>query len=196
MKGLLIGLAVILILILAIGGWLKGTYNGLVQSDQQVKAAWAQVQTVLQRRLDLIPNLVETVKGYASHERETLTAVTEARAKVAGATTPGQQIQANQELTGALGRLMVVVEAYPNLKADQSFQNLQFELAGTENRIAVERGRYNQTVQEFNTRVRSFPAVLVAGMFHFQPAQMFEATPEAAQAPKVNFSGQPAPAGQ
>jgi LemA protein len=187
-RGVLITLVVVVLLVLIVGGWLRGTYNGLVQGDESVKAAWAQVQNQLQRRFDLIPNLVETVKGYASHERETLTAVTEARAKVAGARTIDEQIDANQGLTNALTRLLVVVEQYPNLKADQTFIRLQDELAGTENRISVERRRYNEVVQSYNVRVRSFPTVLLAGVFGFEKARMFEAGPGAEQAPKVNFS--------
>jgi LemA protein len=195
MKPLLITLGVLLLLILIVGGSLRGMYNGLVQGDEKVKAAWAQVETQLQRRFDLIPNLVETVKGYASHERETLTAVTEARAKVGGARTIDEKIDANQGLSSALARLMVVVEAYPNLKADQSFIRLQDELAGTENRIAVARRDYNEEVRSYNIRVRSFPTVLLAGMFGFEKAKMFEAVAGSEQAPKVNFSGQGQPAG-
>jgi LemA protein len=194
MRGGLIAIVVIVVLVLIIGGWLRGTYNGLVQGDEGVKAAWAQVQTVLQRRFDLIPNLVETVRGYATHERETLTAVTEARAKVAGARTINDQIESNQQLSGALARLLVVVEQYPNLKADQSFLRLQDELAGTENRIAVERRRYNETVQAYNIRLRRFPTVLIAGVFGFERARMFEAAPGSEQAPRVDFSREAAPA--
>lgn len=195
MRRVWITLGILVVLIIIIGGWLRGTYNGLVRGDVAVKTAWSQVENQLQRRFDLIPNLVETVKGYASHERETLTAVTEARAKVAGAQTVGQKIEANQELGTALSRLLVVVEQYPNLKADQSFIRLQDELAGTENRLSVARRDYNQAVQEFNVRVRSFPTVVLAGMFGFQQAKLFEAGPGAEQAPKVNFSGQAQPAG-
>jgi LemA protein len=186
-RGILITLVVIVLLVVMVGGWLRGTYNSLVSGDEGVKTAWSQVENQLQRRADLIPNLVETVKGYASHERETLTAVTEARAKVGGATTISDKIQANQELSSALARLMVVVEQYPNLKADQTFLRLQDELAGTENRIAVERRRYNETAMVYNVRVRSFPTVILAGLFHFQRATLFEAAPGAEQAPKVSF---------
>ena len=188
-RGLLITLIVIVLLVLIIGGWLKGTYNGLVSGDEGVKTAWSQVENQLQRRYDLIPNLVETVKGYASHEREVLEAVTNARARVGGATTVPDKIEANQQLTSALSRLLVVVENYPNLKADQSFMALQVQLEGTENRIAVERGRYNETVRAYNIRRRSFPTVLLAGMFGFEPAKLFEAPAEAKQAPKVSFDG-------
>jgi LemA protein len=187
-KGLLITVVVLVLLVVMVGSWLRGTYNGLVQGDEGVKAAWAQVENQLQRRFDLIPNLVETVKGYAAHESQTLEAVTNARARVGGAGSIDQKIEANQELSSALARLMVVVEAYPNLKADQSFLRLQDELAGTENRISVERRRYNEVVQAYNIRLRSFPTVLIAGMLHFEKAKLFEAATGAEQAPKVSFS--------
>jgi LemA protein len=180
--------AVLLVLVLIIGGWLKATYNGLVNADEAVKTAWSQVENQFQRRFDLIPNLVETVKGYASHERETLTAVTEARAKVGGARTVDEKMQSNGELSSALSRLMVVVEQYPNLKADQSFIRLQDELSGTENRLAVERRKYNETALTYNVKIRSFPTILLAGIFHFERAKLFESAQGADQAPKVNFS--------
>jgi LemA protein len=187
-KGCLITLVVLVLLAVMVGGWLRTTYNGLVQGDEGVKAAWAQVENQLQRRFDLIPNLVETVKGYASHERETLEAVINARSRVAGAGSIDQKIEANQQLSSALSRLLVVVEQYPNLKADQSFLRLQDELAGTENRISVERRRYNEVVQAYNIRLRSFPTVLIAPIFKFEKAKLFEAAPGAEQAPKVSFS--------
>jgi LemA protein len=162
-------------------------YNGLVKGDEGVKAAWAQVENQLQRRMDLIPNLVETVKGYASHERETLQAVTEARSRVAGAGTPAEKMAANDQLSGALSRLLVVVEQYPNLKADQTFIRLQDELAGTENRIAVERRRYNELARDYNIRLRTFPTVLFGRLMGFKGADLFEAQEGAAQAPKVKF---------
>lgn len=192
-RGLLITIGVIVLLVLIFGGWLKGTYNRLVTGDEGVKTAWSQVENQLQRRADLIPNLVETVKGYAAHERETLTAVTEARARVAGAGTVDQQIEANEQLSGALARLMVVVEQYPNLKADQTFIRLQDELAGTENRISVERRRYNETAMSYNVNVRSFPTNLLAGMFGFDRARLFEAAPGAEQVPQVRFGEEQAP---
>ncbi len=181
----------LVLLVVVLGGWLRGAYNGLVQGDEGVKTAWAQVENVLQRRLDLIPNLVETVKGYAAHERETLEAVVNARSRVAGAGTPEESIEANNQLSGALSRLLVVVERYPDLKANQNFLALQDELAGTENRISTERKRYNDVVQTYNVRRRSFPNNLVAGMFGFEAARLFDAPPEASQAPRVSF-GQPA----
>lgn len=178
---------------------ISGTYNSLVTLDEQVNGAWSQVQNVYQRRADLIPNLVETVKGYASHERETLEAVIQARASAtrpqinAAGVLENPQLfqqfeQAQGQLTSALGRLMVVIERYPELKANQNFIRLQDELAGTENRITVERRRFNETVQQYNQKVRSFPTNILAGMFGFQSRQYFEASPEAQQAPKVDFS--------
>jgi len=180
---------------------IKGTYNNLVQLDEQINGSWAQVQNQYQRRADLIPNLVETVKGYASHEKETLEAVVQARAS---ATRPQINVnpsellknpqlfqqfqQAQNQLSGALGRLLVTIEKYPDLKANANFIRLQDELAGTENRIAVERRRFNQTVQQYNQRIRSFPTVLFAGMFGFQQREYFQASEGAETAPKIDFS--------
>jgi LemA protein len=156
-KTLLI-IAVIVVLIVVIPlFYLKGTYNSLVTLDEGVKAAWAQVENQLQRRYDLIPNYVETVKGYAAHEKEVFIKVTEARSKVAGAGSIGQKIEAQNQLSAALARLLVVVERYPDLKANTNFIRLQDELAGTENRIAVERRRYNETVRVYNVKIRRFP---------------------------------------
>ena len=155
--------------------------------DEGVKAAWAQVENQLQRRYDLIPNYVETVKGFAKQERDVFIKVTEARSKVGGAGSIPDKIKANNELSSVLSRLLVVVERYPELKSDQNFLRLQDELAGTENRIAVERRRYNETVKTYNIKVRSFPTNILAGMFGFEKAAFFE-VPEAAQAvPKVEF---------
>ncbi|MBN2542027.1 LemA family protein [bacterium] len=184
---IIIILAIILvigIILVAIG---IGMYNKLVTMDEEVKGAWAQVENQLQRRFDLIPNYVATVKGYAEHERETFTAVTEARAKVGGATSIPEKIEANQELTSALSRLLVVVEQYPELKANQNFIRLQDELAGTENRIAVERKRYNETVKTFNQMIRRFPMNMFAGVFGFDQAVFYEADEGASTAPKVEF---------
>lgn len=183
---ILLVVVIIFILLLAMRGC--STYNQLVSMDEGVKASWAQVENQYQRRYDLIPNLVETVRGYASHERETLTAVTEARAKVGGATTPQEIIEANDQLSSALSRLLVVVERYPDLKANVNFMALQNELAGTENRISVERRRYNEIVRDYNTTVRRFPANIFAGIFGFSIRDTFEAASEAQQAPKVNFN--------
>jgi LemA protein len=184
---LLIVLAIIIIGALSIYGFIKGTYNGLVTVDEGVKAAWSQVENQLQRRYDLIPNLVETVKGYAEHEREVFIDVTEARAKVGGAATIGDKIGAENELTSALSRLLLVVENYPQLKANQNFIRLQDELAGTENRIAVERRRYNEAVRVYNVMIRTFPRNMIANMFGFLRAEFFEAPEEAQTVPKVEF---------
>lgn len=184
---LLVILGIILIGALSIYGFVKGTYNSLVTNDEGVKAAWAQVENQLQRRYDLIPNLVETVKGYAAHEKEVFIQVTEARAKVGGAGTVGEKISAENELSSALSRLLLVVENYPDLKANQNFIRLQDELAGTENRIAVERRRYNEAVRAYNVLIRTFPRNIIANMFGFQKADFFEAPAGAATAPKVEF---------
>lgn len=186
-KILLIAIGILVLIVAVPFFYLKGTYNELVTMEEQVNAAWAQVENQLQRRYDLIPNYVETVKGYAAHEREVFVEVTEARSKVAGATGKEEQIQANNQLTSALSRLMVVVERYPDLKANQNFIRLQDELAGTENRIAVERRRYNEAVRVFNTRIRQFPTNVVAGLFGFEKAEFYEAPEEAMTAPEVTF---------
>ena len=186
-KILLLILGIIVLFGLFIFSSIKGTYNSLVTLDEGVKAAWAQVENQLQRRYDLIPNYVETVKGYAKHEKELFVKVTEARSKVGGAANIPDKIKANNQLSGALSRLMLVVERYPELKANQNFIRLQDELAGTENRIAVERRRYNETVKTLNIKVRSFPTNIMAGIFGFEKATFFE-VPEAAKAvPKVEF---------
>ncbi len=199
-KGMKIGCGVLGLLgiaALAAVSWAFGIRNQMVNYDEDVKQKWAQVQSQYQRRFDLIPNLVETVKGYAKHERETLEAVIEARSKVGGVTqldakdlTPENlaKFQAAQaSLSGALQRLMVVVEQYPNLKANENFKQLQDELAGTENRIATERGRYTESVQQYNRYIRRFPQFLLAGMFNFKEKAQFAAEESAQTAPKVQF---------
>jgi LemA protein len=182
-------IAVIIILVLAgsLYSFFRGNYNQFVTLDESVKSAWAQVENQLQRRYDLIPNLVETVKGYAKQEKDVLIEVTNARARVGGATTVPDKISANNELSGALSRLLVVVEQYPDLKSNQNFLRLQDELAGTENRISVERRRYNEVVQTYNVAIRSFPANLLAGMFGFEKKAFFEAPAAAKAAPQVKF---------
>jgi LemA protein len=180
-------IAVILLLVISCYGFFKGTYNRFVSMDEAVKGSWAQVENQLQRRYDLIPNLVETVKGYAKQEKDVLVEVTNARAKVGGAGTVPDKINANNELSSALSRLLVVVEKYPDLKSNQNFIRLQDELAGTENRIAVERMRYNDAVKAYNVAIRSFPANLLAGMFGFQKATFFEAPATAKATPQVKF---------
>ena len=183
----LIIIGIILLFVFFTYSFIKGTFNNLVMLDEGVKAAWAQVENQLQRRYDLIPNYVETVKGFAKQERDVFIKVTEARSKVGGAGSIPDKIKANNELSSVLSRLLVVVERYPELKSDQNFLRLQDELAGTENRIAVERRRYNETVKTYNIKVRSFPTNILAGMFGFEKAAFFE-VPEAAQAvPKVEF---------
>lgn len=192
-KGCLISLIVVGALALALllmGGCVAGKYNGFVKQDENVNRAWANVETVLQRRYDLIPNLVNTVKGFASHEKELLTEVTRLRsqwgkAKAAGNTA--QSVKTAGMLESALGRLMVVVEKYPDIKSNQNFLALQEELAGTENRISVERRRYNDAVASYNQSIRKFPGVLLANMMGFDPKTPFESAPEAAAAPVVEF---------
>lgn len=183
--GLLITIAVIVLALLMGWKWYVKTTNFLVELDEGVKGAWANVENQLQRRMDLIPNLVETVKGYATHEEDVLTAVTKARASVAGAGTPADKMAANNQLTSALSRLMVVVENYPDLKANQGFLSLQDELAGTENRIAVERRRYNETARTFNATIRKIPYMWFAG--GYEKATYFKAEEGAKNAPKVKF---------
>jgi len=187
-KTVLIVVAILILLVLIPFFYLKGTYNRLVTMDEGVKAAWAQVENQLQRRYDLIPNYVETVKGYATHEKEVFLRVTEARSKVAGAGSIQDKIEANNQLSSALSRLLVVVERYPDLKANANFIRLQDELAGTENRIAVERRRYNETVKTYNITIRRFPTNLLAGLFGFDQAAFFEVPKDRQEAPKVQFS--------
>lgn len=192
-------LAVIVIGLVLLGAWIGGAYNGLVKLDQQVRQSWAQVENVYQRRADLIPNLVETVKGAAEFERETFTAVAEARAK-AGQIRVDQNMlsnpeafaqfqQAQDQLGSALSRLLVTVERYPELKATQNFRDLQVQLEGTENRITTERQRFNESAQAFNTKRMSFPMVFVAPLFgsRFAEKAYFKAQPGAETAPKVTF---------
>lgn len=194
-KGLILG-GGILGFFLLIGALFAGSYNNLVRMDEAVTQSWSQVENVYQRRLDLIPNLVETVKGYAAHEKSTFLEVTEARAKVAGNLSPDaindpkkfSQLQESQAaLSSALSRLLVVVERYPDLKANENFLSLQAQLEGTENRIAVERGRYNEMAQIYNTKIRQFPTAFIASMFGFSAKEYFKADAGAAQAPKVRF---------
>jgi LemA protein len=174
--------------VLVLGGWLMVTYNGLVKLRNQVKNAWSQIDVQLKRRHDLIPNLVETVKGYASHEQETLERVTEARRQGIDASSVKEQQQAENMITGALRQLFALSEAYPDLKANQNFMQLQEELASTENKIGFARQYYNDVVQQFNTRQEQFPANLVAGMLGFEAADFFEIEePEAREVPEVKF---------
>jgi LemA protein len=194
-------LAAIVLFVIVMGGTIAGTYNSLVQLDQAVQSQWAQVQNVYQRRADLIPNLVGTVKGAANFEQQTLTAVTEARAKVGQVTSGAVENiardpqafqrfeQAQSGLSSALSRLMVVAERYPELKATQNFRDLQAQLEGTENRISVERMRFNEASQAFNTKRNTFPTVIIAGFFgsQFQTKPYFQAQTGAEKAPEVKF---------
>jgi len=164
------------------------SYNTFVSQEEAIKSQWAQVENQLQRRSDLIPNLVETVKGYASHEAGVFQAVADSRSKLAGAQTPEAKIAAANEQTSALARLLAIVENYPQLKADQQFARLSDELAGTENRVAVERMRYNERVQAYNTSRRSFPANVTAALFRFKEYPYFNVPESAKAVPKVDFS--------
>lgn len=195
MKKLWIVIAVVVLIVLVSVGQYVGVRNTLVAKNESVKAAWSQVDIVLQRRADLIPNLVETVRGFALQEQTVFGDIAKARSALLSAGTPEQKIAANGQLDGALGRLLVVVENYPQLKSNENFLRLQDELAGTENRIAVERKRYNDTLQDYNTYVQLFPNNIFAGWAGFQPNRAyFTATEESRQVPKVNFSKPGAPA--
>lgn len=194
-KGLIVILAIAAV-VLGLFFWFQGTYNGMVKMDEGVQAAWSQVENVYQRRADLIPNLVSTVKGYAAHEQETLEGVISARSKATQLTvdsdnlTPDKLAQYNKaqgELGAALGKLLAITENYPDLKANQNFLQLQSQLEGTENRIAVERQKFNETARKYNTAIRQFPKNIVAGMFGFEKKPYFEAQEGAQQAPKVEF---------
>jgi LemA protein len=187
-KGLIVVIVLVVIALLAFGSYV-GVRNSLVTKNEAVKAAWSQVDIVLQRRADLIPNLVATVKGYAQQEQTVFGDIAKARSALLSAGTPQQKIAANQQLDGALGRLLVVVENYPQLKSNENFLRLQDELAGTENRIAVERKRYNDALQDYNTYVRSFPNNVYAGWAGFKPNDAYFAASEGSrEAPKVNFA--------
>ena len=164
------------------------SYNRFVTQEEALKAQWAQVQNQLQRRNDLIPNLVETVKGYAQHEEGVFKEIADARSRLLAAQTPEQTIQAANQQTSALGRLLAIVENYPQLKANEQFNRLMDDLSGTENRIAVARMRYNEAIQAYNTSRRQFPANITARMFGFKEYPFFEAPPEAQKVPKVNFT--------
>jgi LemA protein len=212
--GLLGCFGALILIVIVFGLWFVGARNGLVSLDEAVNQQWAQVESQYQRRFDLIPNLVRTVQGAANFEKSTLVEVTQARARVgqvtapsgppgAGSSLPNNPAQmeqfaaAQQQLSGALSRLLVVVEKYPELKANQNFLELQSELEGTENRIGVERMRYNEKAQEYNTRVRQFPGSIVASISHFPVKAYFKGVAGSAQAPTVdfgNFGAQPAPA--
>ena len=181
----------VLALLVAMAVGLSGcSYNRFVSQEEAIKAQWAQVENQLQRRNDLIPNLVETVKGVSQQEKDVFGQIADSRAKLAGAQTPEQRMQAANEQSQALARLLVVVENYPQLRSSESFNRLMDELAGTENRLATERMRYNERVQEYNVSRRRFPSNITAGIFSFKEYQLFNAPPEAERVPKVNFGKQ------
>jgi LemA protein len=193
MKKGLVGIVVLLGIVVLAGVVMASSYfqmrNQLVTQKETIRATWSQVDNVIQRRADLIPNLVNTVKGYAAHEQKVFSDIASARAQLAGARTPQERIAANSQVESALARLLVVVENYPNLKADQQFLRLQDELAGTENRISVERKRYNDAVQAYNTNIQLFPNSLVASISGFQREDAyFKAEASAREVPKVDFS--------
>ncbi len=178
---------VIIAIVVILGIIVISPYNKLATMDVNVDSSWAQVENVLKRRADLIPNLVNTVKGYASHEKEVLTQITNARAGLNNANTPEEFAQANNEYEAAMTSLNIVVENYPDLKANQNFLELQAELSGTENRISTERMRYNDAVRELNTAIRKFPTNIVAGIFNYDARQYFEINESDAEVPEVNF---------
>ena len=188
-RGGLIAIAVVALLLISVGGCLVGNYNRLVTGDQAVKQKWAQVNNQLQRRNDLIGNLAETVKGTATQEQAVFGQIADARAKMAGARTPEQGIAAGQAMDSAIGRLLVVIENYPQLKSNQAFLQLMDELAGTENRLATERMRYNEQVQQYNVLVKRFPTNLYASAFNFKEAIYYPVSEAAKAVPKIDFGG-------
>lgn len=194
-KGVIV-LIVVAVVILGLFMWVKGAYNGMVTKQEAVESAWSQVENVYQRRADLIPNLVSTVKGYAKHEQTTLENVVNARAKATQVTVDPTKLDeasmkkfqdAQGELGNAIGRLLMVQENYPDLKANENFRDLQAQLEGTENRIATERNKFNEVAKDYNTTIRHFPNNIFAGMFGFERKPYFEAKEGADQAPKVEF---------
>lgn len=183
-KNILIGL---LVIVLLLGGSMISSYNTLNELDENAKSAWGQVENQLKRRADLIPSLLETVKGYAAHEREIIEGIAEARANYSNANSPEEYAEAEESFSGAVRNLNLIVERYPDLKANQNFQDLQAELAGTENRIATERMRYNEVIREYNTTIRKFPRNIMAKMYGFEERQYFEISETDAEVPKIKF---------
>ena len=188
-RGGMMGIAIVAILLVMVGGCLVGNYNRLVTAHEGVSQQWAQVDNQLKRRNDLIGNLVETVKGTATQEQTVFGEIADARAKMAGAKTTEDGIAAGQQMDGALGRLLVVVENYPQLKSNEAFTQLMDELAGTENRLSVERKRYNDVVRDYNVMVKRFPTNLYAAAFHFGDATYYQVAETEKTVPKVDFSG-------
>ena len=189
MKKLFGPVGIIIVLVIIIGAVLMSSYNGFVNGEEEVNKSYATVETQLQRRMDLIPNLVNTVKGFAAHEKEVLGNIADARSRLAGASTPEEQAEANDQLSGALSRLLVVVENYPELKADANFRQLMDELAGTENRLSVARQDYNGVVSDYNKKVKRIPGRIVASIFGFDEKEYFKADAAAQEAPTVDFEG-------
>lgn len=189
MKKLLGPIVIIVVIIAIFAAILIPSYNGFVNGEEDVNKAYAQIENQLQRRMDLIPNLVNTVKGFAAHEEEVLGNIADARSRLAGASTPEEQAEANNELSGALSRLLVVVENYPELKADANFRQLMDELAGTENRLSVAREDYNAVVLDYNKKVKRMPGSIIASIFGFDEKEYFEADAAAQDAPNVDFEG-------
>jgi LemA protein len=185
--GCFIGIAVIVLLVLGVVGWFMGTYNSLVSKDQAVEAQWGQVETQYQRRFDLIPNLVNSVKGLMAQEQAIFNAIAEARTKYGAAATVNEKAEAASQVESALGRLLVVMENYPEIRSTEAVINLMDELAGTENRISVERRRYNELVQQYNTSIKTVPTNFIAGMFGFGPKAYFESVSGADAVPKVEL---------
>lgn len=196
MKKAWISIAIVAVVVIALFSWVKGGYNGMVEGEESVNKAWSQVENVYQRRADLIPNLVNTVKGYAAHESETLQGVVEARAKATQMSVNVDNLSeenikkfqaAQGDLQQAIGRLLMLTENYPDLKANENFRDLQAQLEGTENRITVERQKFNETAKEYNTNIRKFPTNILAGIFGFEKKGYFEAQDGAEKAPEVKF---------
>ncbi len=184
----MIALIIVIVVIVILAFWIIGMYNGLVRLRNQVKNAWAQIDVQLKRRHDLIPNLMETVKGYMKHERETLENITKARSQAMGANTVGEKAKAEAELSGAMSKFFLVVENYPDLKANQNFLALQEELTSTENKISFSRQNYNDQVLGYNNKIQMFPSNIIAGMFNFKEQEFFEIKDKAQrEVPKVSF---------
>ena len=191
MKGFLIGMAVLFVIVAVIGlmifGWIVGTYNNLVRMDQLANTLWSQVETQYQRRMDLIPNLADSVKGYMAHEQKVFDDIAQARTHYAGAVKLDDKVQAQGALEGALARLMVIMENYPNIKADQTVRGLMDELAGTENRVNVARQRFNEGVLEYNIYIKSFPSNILAGWYNYKEKALFKSEQGTEKAPKINL---------